>query len=157
MIFRAATIDDVPALCALDGDVAYHTRCLAERSIVIASRDSDDIGFAMINYNPQYSLYRKLNIPEIQDVFIKPDARQQGAGAALVLHCESMISTRGYEQAGICVALHSGFGAAQRLYAKLGYMPDGFGVTYDRQSVRAGEMRAIDDNLCLMMVKDLKP
>ena len=50
---------------------------------------------------------------------------------------------------------HSGFGAAQRLYCKLGYIPDGNGVTYDREAVRAGDMRAVDDLLCLMMVKAL--
>ena len=57
---------------------------------------------------------------------------------------------------GISVALGASYGPAQRLYATLGYMPDGNGVTYDRMAVGFGEMRPVDDDLCLMMVKDLQ-
>ena len=56
---------------------------------------------------------------------------------------------------GLAVGLHRSYGAAQRLYARLGYMPDGYGVTYDREAVVPGDFRAVDDELCLMMVKTL--
>ena len=37
----------------------------------------------------------------------------------------------------------------------LGYVPDGSGATYDRLTVAGGEIRPVDDNLCLMMIKAL--
>jgi hypothetical protein len=57
---------------------------------------------------------------------------------------------------GIGVGLHRAFGAAQRLYIRLGYIPDGNGITYDRLQIAPGEFRPVDDDLCLIMVKELK-
>ena len=57
---------------------------------------------------------------------------------------------------GIGVGLYTSYGAAQRLYCKMGYVPDGNGVTYDRKLLAAGEFRPLDDQLCLMMIKDLE-
>jgi len=56
---------------------------------------------------------------------------------------------------GISVGLTIDFGPAQRLYCKLGYMPDGNGVTLDREFVDDGQPVTVNDDLCLMMVKEL--
>jgi hypothetical protein len=56
---------------------------------------------------------------------------------------------------GIGVGMPTSYGPAQRLYVKLGYIPDGNGINYDRQSIAFGEFRPVDDDLCLMMVKAL--
>ena len=68
---------------------------------------------------------------------------------------ENIVSAAGYQRIGISVGVTAKYGAAQRIYAKMGYIPDGHGVTYDRESIKSGEFRPIDDNLCLMMVKEL--
>ena len=68
---------------------------------------------------------------------------------------ENIARDQGYEQIGISVGLTKDYGAAQRLYVKLGYMPDGYGVTYDREGITAGASYAVDDNFTLMMVKNL--
>jgi len=47
------------------------------------------------------------------------------------------------------------FGTAQRLYHRMGYMPDGAGVVFDRQNVQSGDIRPIDERLCLMLVKSI--
>jgi GNAT superfamily N-acetyltransferase len=138
----------------------YFERCVEEqeagrREILIASSGHGDIGYGMLNRQPQYALYRRLGMPEIQDLNVAPEARRQGAGAALIGALEDMARRLGYTQIGISVGLHADYGPAQRLYAKLGYVPDGLGVTYDRVAVAAGEIRPVDDNLCLMMVRDL--
>lgn len=53
------------------------------------------------------------------------------------------------------VGLHSGYGSAQRMYVKRGYLPDGSGVWY-RDSVCPpyGECRN-DDDLVLYLSKKL--
>lgn len=109
-------------------------------------------GFAVLNHNPKYGLYKKLNIPEIQDVFVLPEFRGQGIAKALIQYCEENVAG---DMVGISVPVSSNFGVAQRLYYKLGYMPDGNGVTYDRNVVKHGDRVAVDDDLCLMMVKQL--
>ena len=53
------------------------------------------------------------------------------------------------------MGLHSSYGAAQRLYIRMGYVPDGAGVFYDNEPVGFGKMRPLDDNYTLKMTKAL--
>jgi len=156
------TLSQRKGLFAFDNEGAYFQTCYdlqqSGARIVFIAKDAGDIpqGYVILNFAPRYSLFQKLKIPEIQDLNVHPDSRNQGIGRALVELCEDIIRERGdVNQIGISVGLHKGFGAAQRLYAKLGYIPDGNGVTYDRNPVSPHEMRTIDDDLCLMMVKSL--
>lgn len=112
-----------------------------------------DKGYAVINRAPKYQIYQRLNIPEIQDVFVMPSDRGQGIAAMLIHYLESISKA---ESIGISVPVSHVYGVAQRLYIKLGYIPDGNGVTYEREPVAFGTTARLDDNLCLMMVKDLK-
>jgi GNAT superfamily N-acetyltransferase len=113
------------------------------------------LGYVILNFAPRYSLYRKLSIPEIQDLFVAQECRGKGAGRFLLSHCENAAKKKAATAIGVSVGLHKAFGPAQRLYFQSGYSPDGYGVTYDRQPVNAGDRVALDDDLCLMMVKDL--
>lgn len=141
-------------------EAGYFGTCLTDqgegrRDVYIISADGADAGYGMINWVPQYALYKRLGIPEIQDLNVLPAFRRRGIATALIGFCEDRARERDCTDVGICVGLHPAFGAAQRLYVRLGYVPDGFGVTYDRETVKAGEFRPVDDNLCLMMVKAL--
>lgn len=160
---RPAVAADILALAALrpaPDAAAYFAACLArqekgERSALLAEAGGAVAGWAMLNFTPRYALYSRLGIPEIQDLYVGGAFRRRGIGVALIAACEDLARARGHGQIGISVGLHAGFGAAQRLYVRRGYVPDGFGVTYDRNPVGAGEVRPVDDDLCLMMVKDL--
>lgn len=163
---RTITTQDLPALydlvIALNGDKCggYFERCLerqdqGELDFLIASADGVDVGYGIYNRVPKYRLYKALGIPEIQDLNIVPKYRNRGYATQVIAYCEDQARRDGHDQIGISVGLNADFGAAQRLYWKLGYQPDGQGVTYDRQPVRLGEKMPVDDNLCLMMVKDL--
>lgn len=161
-LIRPATPDDLSALVMLDqsNEAGYFERCFQEqaegkREILVAIMGGRIAGYVFLNGNPRYQPFRRLGIPEIQDLFVRPDARRQGIGEALVRECEARARAKGCTQMGIAVGLHTGFGAAQRIYVRLGYVPDGAGAMYDRDAVRVGEMRPIDDELTLMMVKDL--
>jgi len=50
-------------------------------------------GYAILNHQPKYNLYKKLAIPEIQDVFVIPDHRKQGIATQLIHYCESTCDT----------------------------------------------------------------
>jgi len=113
------------------------------------------IAFGVLNFEPKYSVYQRLGIPEIQDLNVHPEYRQQGIATAMIEAFEQMTRDQGIEMIGISVGLTKDYGPAQRLYFKLGYMPDGNGVTYDREFVAHGQSKPVDDDLCLMMLKYL--
>ena len=55
------------------------------------------------------------------------------------------------------VGLHSGYGSAQRMYVKRGYIPDGTGVWYRNKPCAQYETEiANDDNLVLFLSKKLE-
>lgn len=143
-------------------DTDYFARCLERQEagellvLIAALEDSgQDVGYCVLNWNPKYALFKKLGIPEVQDLNVLPAYRRQGIGRAMILHCEELAREKDYEEMGIGVGLDSSFGPAQRLYIKMGYIPDGTGVSYDRKQVAAGALRPVDENLCLMMTKKL--
>lgn len=159
---KSATKDDISALKALGNSYEdrYFERCFEEqdegkRLILVAEAKGQIAGYVILNFHPRYQPFRRLGIPEVQDLYVHPDARRQGMGEILVKACEDEARTRDCTQMGMAVGLHAGFGAAQRLYVRMGYVPDGAGVMYDRDAVHVGDMRIIDDDLTLMMVKDL--
>ena len=56
---------------------------------------------------------------------------------------------------GLGVGLYNDYGSAQKLYIKKGYIPDGYGVTYNYQAVIPGDSAPIDDDLVLWFTKDI--
>lgn len=126
-----------------------------EREVFFALWDGQVVGYTMLSYHPKYGYYRAHGIPEVQDLNVIPEMRQRGIGRALIQHCEETARKKAYEKIGIGVGLTPSYGAAQRLYVKMGYVPDGMGVTYDRQTVSHGEFRPFDDEVSLMMEKTL--
>ena len=56
---------------------------------------------------------------------------------------------------GIGVGMGADYGAAQRLYVRLGYVPDGRGVTYAALPVKRGDRVVVDDDLVLYLTKRL--
>jgi GNAT superfamily N-acetyltransferase len=142
-------------------DIDYFERQLeyqdkGERKIFIAQLGDDDTGYCILNWQPKYAFFKKLEIPEIQDLNVLPGFRRRGIATAMIGFCEDKARQKGFEHMGIGVGLHASYGAAQRLYVRLGYVPDGNGVTCDRSPVSFGEIRPLDDQMCLMMVKSLQ-
>lgn len=158
--------DDIAGLyhLALSGnhtvEAEYFETALKEqndgkRVVFLVLVDEMLAGYVHLNFFPQYRPFLRLSIPEIQDLFVHPDFRCQGLGARLVSACEEEAKSRDIRDLGIGVGVSGKFGAAQRLYARLGYVPDGSGVVFEREMTRDGEVRPIDDRLCLMLLKPL--
>lgn len=158
---RTAGMKDLSHLYALyqacgKADTGYFEQLLSDGNIVlIASHDDVDAGLCVLNWRPRYSLYRKLGIPEIQDLNVVPDMRRKGIASAMIDWCEENARDKGFDTIGIGVGLTKDFGPAQVLYVRKGYVPDGYGVTYDREAVSTHASYRMDDDLSLMMVKPL--
>jgi len=125
------------------------------RTQISVEIDGKIIGRVLYNEQPKHKPFKALGIPEIQDLFINPGFRRRGVATLLIKHCEDVAKKQSHKQIGISVALHKNAGAAQILYTKLGYVPDGLGVTYDRAPVDFAALKPVDDDLCIMLTKYL--
>ena len=166
MSIRQAAEKDLEALYGVAramGDVHeknYFETCLSEqaegkRHLFVHESDAGIQGYVQLIWNPIYPLFRRLGMPEIQDLCVIPDARQQGIGSALVDFCEAFARQKNKTEIAISVGLHPRFGAAQRLYVLKGYVPDGAGVAYNEVTVRMGEIKPMDNMMTLKLVKKI--
>lgn len=57
---------------------------------------------------------------------------------------------------GIGAGLYADYGTAQKLYVKLGYVPDGNGITYKCKKTVPGTLYPLDDDLILWLRKPLR-
>lgn len=163
---RPALLSDLSVLYGIaDAMGAHHEkdyfeRCLQEqtagrRLLFIGMHDDAPVGYVQLNWQPVYAMFRRLDVPEIQDLNVIPTARRQGFGAQLVEYCEMRARQHEKTHIGISVGLYAAYGPAQRLYVRRGYVPDGAGVAADDVSLQGGEIRAIDDALTLKLIKEL--
>lgn len=163
---RKAAPEDVDALAALNEAMGHHKDdgyfelCFerqekGELDIYLVTFEKQLVAYGLLNWQPKYKLYKRLNIPAIQDLNVTPAYRRRGIATAFIEKLEHIVRQAEFDAIGISVGLTADYGPAQRIYTRLGYIPDGHGVTYDRKSIKSGEFRPIDDNLCLMMIKKL--
>ena len=69
-------LGQLSVLDVFDVEEGYFEQCLAhDKTIYIVKKNDEVTGYALISWSPRYSLYKKLDIPEIQDVFIFHDFR----------------------------------------------------------------------------------
>ncbi|SRR5258708_7936097 len=120
----------------------------------VATVEGQFAGYVTVNWKPAYIVFVEQEIPEIQDLNVLPEFRRKGIGTRLLDWAEEEIALRS-GVAGIGVGLHPGYNAAQRLYVKRGYVPDGRGVTYHNRYVEEGMQVAMDDDLILHLTKQL--
>lgn len=126
-----------------------------ERVVSIVEKDNQAIGIATLKFKSDYPAFRNHKIPEINDLLIAKEHRKLGYGTALIASLEIIAKTAGYKTIGIGVGLYKDYGNAQRLYFKLGYIPDGNGVSYKEHLVVPGNKYPVDDELILWLTKKL--
>lgn len=165
-LIRKAEPSDLPKLQGIvdalgfNKDAGYFETCM-ERSaqgtldIYIISEGEEDAGYCLVNWQPKYRYFQVIDAPEIQDLNVVSAHRRKGFASALIDHCEAVARNEGKTTMAISFGLTPDYGPAQRLYVKKGYIPDGNGVTYDRQILSHGDNAVMDDNLCLMLTKAL--
>lgn len=121
------------------------------RLIFIARNNNKFCGYVTIKWT---SIYFD-NIPEIADLNVLPHFQNHGIGTKLIKQCEKVALERGYKTIGIGVGLTADYGNAQKLYIKLGYVPDGNGLYHNGLSKKYGETVSVDDELILCLKKSL--
>ena len=94
--------------------------------------------------------------PEIVDFAVLEKYRRKGIGNKLMDAAEK-IAGQYADTVWLGVGLHSGYGSAQRMYIKRGYIPDGTGVWYRGKPCAQYETEiANDDDLVLFLSKRIE-
>lgn len=124
-----------------------------ERLVWLAYINDAIAGYCTLNFKSKYPAFSGNNIPEIMDLNVLPAFRKLGIGSALLDEAESNVKN---SIVGIGVGLYDGYGSAQKLYIKRGYVPDGMGITYNYQRIKPGNSYPVDDDLVLWLVKKHK-
>lgn len=156
---------DIPAIAAAFAAIgwnkpaAQYERYLAEqhrgeREVLVAAWEEAFAGYVTIVWRSAYEPFRDAGIPEIADFNVLPHRRRRGIGSRLLDEAERCIAARS-PLGGIGVGLYADYGAAQRLYVKRGYAPDGRDLISHRRRVIGGERVVVDDDLALYFTKVL--
>lgn len=125
------------------------------RTVCIAKIGDEFIGYGSLLSSTEYPEFKTLKIPEIHDVWISAEHRGNGFGKKLVQQLETFALKGNHKQVGIGVGLYKDYGFAQKLYVRMGYIPDGNGVTYKYKPVNPGDSYPLDDDLIIWFKKDL--
>ena len=136
---------------------ALYQRYLAEqeegrRLAFLAEWRGEFAGYVTLLWVSDYRPFAERQIPEISDLNVLPPHRRHGIGNALLDRAESAASARS-KVVGLGVGLYSDYGAAQRIYVRRGYLPDGRGIMYRNQPVEPGATIRIDDDAALMLTR----
>jgi GNAT superfamily N-acetyltransferase len=165
---RELRSDDLPKLAARrDAGPAWHgdwdhwPRYLAEHVagervvFVVEAEDGGLVGYGSLVWRSQYPPFAAAGIPDVSDMVVAQGYRRRGFGEAIIAACEDRARDLGMTALGIGVGLYADYGAAQRLYVRLGFVPDGRGVAYDNAPTTPGEPYRLDDDLVLWLTKPL--
>ena len=125
-----------------------------EREVLIADLTSAVAGYITIlpiaKQGPFAEIY-----PELSDFNVFEPFQNQGIGNLLLKEAENRVKLVS-DKVTLGVGLHSGYGAAQRLYIKRGYIPDGTGVWYRNQPLKMNATIQNNDDLVLYLSKELE-
>lgn len=126
-----------------------------ERQIFVATANQKVAGYATLLPHDVSGPFKDTNIPAIVDFNVLIKYQKNGVGTAIMDYIENLVSTY---STSIClgVGLHYGYGSAQRMYIKRGYVPDGSGVWFNGERCEQYEPCVNDDELILYLKKELK-
>ncbi len=168
--YKFLSPDDIPAIVSSFSQVGWNKPAslfeqylkevsAGERLVWTAHVNNHFAGYVTLKWQSSYKHFKEQNIPEIMDLNVLPHARKMGIGSSLIDMAEKAATTKS-NVIGIGVGLYAGedggYGMAQKLYVKLGYIPDGKGVTYNYQPTIPGNSYPLDDDLVLWFTKKLK-
>lgn len=136
-------------------DTYYREQQKEIRTVAVLEENREILGYGSLLRKPECPFFAKKNIPEINAIWIDENHRRQGLGKALIKWLEDLARHEGYDQIGIGVGLYQDYGVAQKLYFKLGYVPDGNGLTYKGQPTIPGQTYPLDDDLIFWLEKSL--
>lgn len=122
---------------------------------LVAEYEGSIAGYINIYPDSEWGAYANQGYPEIVDFGVLIKYRRKGIGSKLMDIAEQIASTYS-DMVYLGVGLHSGYGSAQRMYVKRGYVPDGSGVWYKDKVCGQYAACCNDDDLVLYLSKRLK-
>lgn len=134
----------------------FEEHAAGTRHALVAEADGNIAGYVTLVWMSAYTPFAEQGIPEISDLNVLPAHRRRGIAASLLDHVERVAGRRS-PVVGLGVGLYADYGAAQRIYVRRGYLPDGRGLMYENQPVPAGGVVALDDDATLMFTKVIDP
>jgi len=158
LAIRPLALDDVEPVAAVFNKPERLRQYVAEEAAgaiaTFVAWDGDAfVGYVILRWRSQWFAD---GIPEIQDFNVVPARRRQGIGTALLDAAEACAATRS-AVVGIGVGMTANYGAAQIMYVKRGYVPDGRGLATHHRPVRYyGESVFVDDDLVLYFTRTLR-
>lgn len=163
---RVLEAGDLDRIAATDGGPAWNTdpvlwqRYLADstqdrRIVLLAFKGQDVVGYGTLLWQSDYLPFKAAGIPEINNLVVAQSARGGGIATAMIGRFEQDAASAGKSAIGLGVGLYADYGAAQRLYVRQGYLPDGCGITYGGKPVVPDQSVRIDDDLILWLTKSL--
>ena len=124
-----------------------------EREVLVAEVGGDLAGYITIlpcaKQGPFAEIY-----PELSDFNVFEPFQNQGIGNLLMEEAEKRVKLTS-DKVTLGVGLHSGYGPAQRLYIKRGYIPDGTGVWYQNHQPAMNAVCEDIGELVLYLSKNL--
>jgi GNAT superfamily N-acetyltransferase len=134
---------------------SYWEESLArKRTVLLAHHDGVFAGYLTVVWESHYPPFRLARIPEIADFNVLLKYRRLRVGTALMDTAEALVARRS-PIVGLGVGLDSDYGAAQVLYAKRGYVPDGRGLYHQGRHPSYGEQVEVGDDLVLYLTKEV--
>ncbi len=125
-----------------------------KRKVFIAEYEGEVSGLCTLVLNPMEGPWAGMEYPEIVDLTVFFHVHNKGIGNKL-LDVAEREAAKLADTVYLAVGVHSGYGAAQRIYVKRGYMPDGSGVWYQGKQLEQYAPCCNDDDLLLFMYKKL--
>lgn len=122
---------------------------------LVAEYHGNVAGYINIYPDSEWGAFAGQGYPELVDFGVLEKYRRNGIGSKLMYIAEQIAS----EYADIVylgVGMHAGYGSAQRMYVKRGYIPDGSGVWYGDKVCEQNADCRNDDDLVLYLSKKLK-
>ena len=162
---RSMTVDDIDAI--INGfreqgmekprrvlELYIDEQNKSEVHLFMAEYNGSVAGFAALYPSAKEGPLAGQNVPEISDFNVFVRYRRKGIGNKILDAAEGVAFEIGEaKMITLGVGLHSGYGAAQRIYFKRGYLPNGSGVWYRGKPLDSYAECRNDDNLNLYLTK----
>ena len=124
-----------------------------EREVLVAEVEGAVAGYITILPDAKQGPFAGM-APELSDFNVFEPFQNQGIGNLLLEEAEKRVKLIS-DKVTLGVGLHSGYGPAQRLYIKRGYIPDGTGVWYQNHQPAMNAVCEDIGDLVLYLSKNL--
>ncbi|KXT94714.1 GNAT family N-acetyltransferase [Streptococcus oralis] len=124
-----------------------------EREVLVAEVEDAVAGYITILPDAKQGPFAGM-APELSDFNVFEPFQNQGIGNLLLEEAEKRVRLIS-DKVTLGVGLHSGYGPAQRLYIKRGYIPDGTGVWYQNHQPAMNAVCEDIGELVLYLSKNL--